>query len=235
MTLKAVVDNLEALDKGLHALYEKGADGKFYLGVEGLIPASRLDEFRTNNIELKKSLERFEGVDPAKYKDLVDRERKLAEKKLIEAGEVDAVVEARVKAMRTEYDGKLTAANTANEGLNRQLSSLLVDSAVKSSAVELGVVATAIDDVVLRAKTVFRVKDGAVVAVNEKGEIRYGKDGTTPLGISEWTKDLKTAAPHLFQGFKGSGAQGANGLPAGTDVSKMSATAKISAGLQKMG
>ena len=233
--LKAVLENLESLDKGLHSLYEKGADGKFYLGVEGQVPASRLDEFRANNIQLKQALEKFDGIDPTKYKELMDREAKLKEKKLIDAGDIDKVVEERVKSMRAEYDKQLEGLKKNNEAANSQLSALLIDSTVKSAAVTLGVVPTALDDVILRAKSTFQVKDGQVLAVNEKGEIRYGKDGTTPLTIADWTKDLKTSAPHLFEGVRGSNAPGNRGGSGHTDVSKMTSTQKISAGLAAQG
>jgi hypothetical protein len=234
MTLKGVVENLEAIDKSLHSIYEKGADGKFYVMVDGLVPVSRVDEFRTNNIALKKQLEQFEGLDPTRYKELNEQAKKLKEKTLIEAGDIDKVVEERVKAMRTEFVEKNKALQTANDGVNQQLSVLLVDSAVKSAAVTLGVVPTAIDDVVLRAKSIFKVQTGQVVALNEKGEVRYGKDGTTPLTITEWAKDLKVSAPHLFEGVKGAGSLGNRGGFAG-DGSKLSSVQKIAAGLAAAG
>ena len=231
MPLKSVVDNLDGLDKSVHGFYEKGADGKFYLGVEGMVPSTRVDEFRTNNIALKQQLEKFEGIDPLKYKEMTERERKIAEKKLVEAGEIDKVVEQRVEAMKKEHETTLRTLSTERDSANAKLSSVLIDSAVKSAAVAEGVVPTAVDDVVLRAKTTFVVKNGEVVATNDKGAVIYGKDGVTPLSIGEWVKSLKATAGHLFQGFKGSGAQGSGGGTGSLDTSKMSSTQKISAGL----
>lgn len=232
MTLKAVVDTLDGLDASIQTLYSKGQDGKHYLNVEGVVPADRLNEFRNNNIELKKALEKFEGIDPEKYRQIVDQENKRKEKKLIDAGEVDKVVEERVKSMRTEYDTKLSEGQKTNEALSTKLSAVLIDSAVKSAAVATGVIPTAVDDVVLRAKSTFQVKNGDVVAVDNKGNVVYGRDGTTPLSIDEWVKDLKKTAPHLFEGMRGGGAPGNRGGPGGTpDSSKMSATQKIAAGL----
>lgn len=232
MTLKAVLDNLDGLDASVQALYTKGQDGKHYINVEGVVPADRLNEFRSNNIQLKKALEAFEGVDVDQYRKLVDQENKRKERKLIDAGDVDKVVEQRVAAMRTEYDGKLTESTKTIEALNGKLSSVLIDSAVKSASVATGVVPTAVDDVVLRAKATFQVKGADVVAVDAKGNVIYGKDGTTPLSIDEWVKDLKKSAPHLFEGMRGSGANGNRGGPGGiTDTSKMNPTQKIAAGL----
>jgi hypothetical protein len=232
MPLKAVLDNLDGLAEPVQSLYTKGQDNKFHLAVDGLIPAARLDEFRTNNIELKKALEKFEGVDIETYQKLVEQDRKLKEKKMIDAGDLEKVVEERVKALKADMEGSLQSVSKERDTLATKLSSVLIDSAVKSAAVSVGVVPTAVDDVVLRAKTTFQMKGGEVVAINGKGDVIYGKDGVTPMSIDEWVKDLKASAPHLFEGMRGGGAGGAGGRPgAGGDTSKLSATAKIAAGL----
>lgn len=232
MTLKAMLETLDGVDAAIQPLYTKGQDNKFYLSVDGMVPSARLEEFRTNNITLKQALEKYDGVDVETYRKLVEQDRKLKEKKMIDAGDLDKVVEERVKAMRAEHETTLTTITKERDTLSTKLSSVLIDSAVKSAAVSVGVVSTAVDDVVLRAKTIFQMKNGDVVAVNAKGDVIYGKDGVTPLSIDEWVKDLKAGAPHLFEGMRGSGAPGArgNGLQ-GVDTSKLSATAKISAGL----
>ena len=230
MTLKAVVETLDGVDKALHGLYTQGDDKKYYLGVEGMVSSSRLEEFRTNNIDLKKALEKFEGINPDRYREMAETERKLKEKKMIDAGEIDKVVAERVAAMKADNEKVIGDLTKSNESLTARLSSVLIDSAVKSAAVAAGVVSTAVDDVVLRAKTTFQVKDGNVVALNDKGEVVYGKDGTTPLTIGEWVTNLKKTATHLFEGMRGSGAPGGKG-PGGVDTSKMTATQKISAGL----
>jgi hypothetical protein len=231
MPLKAVVDNLEGVDKSLHGLYSKADDGKFYLGVEGMVSSTRLDEFRTNNIALKQQLEKFEGIDPVKYREMTEKDRKIAEKKLIDAGEIDKVVEQRVAAMKAEHEAAIKAVTTERDAASTKLSSVLIDSAVKSAAIAIGVVPTAVDDVVLRAKATFQMKNGEAVPVDAKGNIIYGKDGTSPLSVDEWVKNLKQTAGHLFQGFQGAGAPGSKGGSHGMDPSKMSSTQKISAGL----
>lgn len=231
MPLKSVVDSLDGLDKSVHDMYSKGQDGKFYLSVEGMVPSSRLDEFRTNNIELKKALEKYDGIDPEKYRQLTEQEKKIREKKLIEAGEIDKVVEERVKAMKEEHTTTMKTVTTERDTLQAKLSSVLIDSAVKSAAIAIGVIPTAVDDVVLRAKATFSMKNGEVVPLDAKGNVIYGKDGTTPLSVDEWVKGLKQSAPHLFEGMKGSGAAGSRGGPGSVDVSKMTSTQKIAAGL----
>jgi len=230
MPLKAAVDNLDGVDKSLHGLYEKGQDNKYYLSVEGMVPGERLAEFRNNNIELKKQLEKFEGIDPEKYRTLSKREQQIMDAKLVDSGKIDEVVTERVKSMRTEFEGKLVERDNEVKTLTSRLGSVLIDSAVKSASVAAGVLPTAVDDVVLRAKAIFTVKNGEAVAVNDRGDVVYGSNPEKPLGVDEWVTNLKKNAPHLFSGFKGSGAQGSGGAGGAGDTSKMSSTQKIAAG-----
>lgn len=229
MSLKATLDTLDGVDAAIQPLYTKQDNGKFVLTVEGMVPSARLDEFRNNNIELKRQMEQFKDVDPKRYAELLTEHKKLSEKKLIDAGEVDKVVAQRIEAMKAESDAALKKLTEDNSLMSTQLSSVLIDSTVKSAATVAGVIPTALDDVVLRAKATFQVKDGVVVALNDKGQVIYGKDGTTPLSTDEWVKNLKTSAPHLFEGMRGGGAGGSG--HGGQDTSKMTATQKIESGL----
>lgn len=232
MPLKFAVDSLEGIDQAHHALYVKNQEGKFVLDVEGAVPSARLDEFRTNNIDLKRQLEKFKDIDPVKYKEAVDKLAKIDQKTLMEAGQVDQVVNERVSTMRQEYETKLGDMGKQLNDATQRLSSLLIDSAVKSAALAAGVAQTAVDDVVLRAKTFFQVQDGEVVALNDKGHVIYGKDGEKPLTINDWVTGLKTSAPHLFGKMQGGGA-GGSGQGGGVDFSKLTPTQKIAAGLNQ--
>ncbi len=117
---------------------------------------------------------------------------------------------------------------------NTRLEQLLIDNVVKTSAIKLGVIAEAVDDVVLRAKTMFRIENGQPVPKDADGKVIYGKDGSSPMSVDEWLTGLKTSARHLFLGSAGSGAGGGNraGAP---DMSKLTPAQKISLGLQQMG
>ena len=65
---------------------------------------AKLDEFRANNIALRKQLEelkkRFEGIDPDEVRKLAEEKRQLEEAQQLKAGEVEKVVETRLKAAR---------------------------------------------------------------------------------------------------------------------------------------
>lgn len=229
--LKLIADTVEGLDPVIAGLYEKTEDGKFRLNVEGAVPREKLDEFRNKNIDLMKTVEKFNGVDVVKYQHLLGIEKKLTDKELVEAGKVDEVVQARIKTMQTEHSTTVDTLNNQLSVANRQLESLLVDSAVRVKALEFGVTPTAVDDVMLRAKTVFKIIDG-VATPQQDGKTIYGKDGINPMSVDEWISGLAKTAPHLFGTTQGGGAPGtrtqSRQTPGGQ---KLTATQKIAAGL----
>ena len=231
MKLKAIMDSLDGLDENLAKLYTKREDGKFILEVDGLVDKSKLDEFRTTNVKLMKDLEKFKDVDPVKYTELMTEHRKIQEKEWIEAGEIDKVVEQRVTQMRTDFETREAGYKTNAQVMTAQLEKLLIDNNVREAATKMGVRPTAVDDVLLRARTMYKVKDGNAVPFNAKGEIVYGKDGTSPMAISDWVESLKGTADHLFTPSSGGGSQG--GAIPGNGTANLTATQKIAQGLRK--
>ena len=232
MALKYIIDSLDGLDQGVASLYEQ-ADGKFRLNVEGVAPREKLDEFRNTNIDLMKKLDSYKDFDVAKYTTLLDLEKRVSAKDLIDAGKVDEVVQTRIQSMRVEHEQTVEQLNKQLNKSNKQLESLLIDSAVRVQAMSQGVIPTAIDDVMLRARTQFKIVEGrAVPHVDDKPV--YGKDGVNPMSVEEWISGLAKNAPHLFEASQGSGAQGSrNGSGGRQDRSKLSATQKIAAGFSK--
>lgn len=230
MGLKFVIERLEDVSEAFRSLYVKREDGKYQLDAEGATDKSKLDEFRNNNVELMKKLDAFKDVDPRKYQELLDLDRQKREKQLIEAGKVDEVIAERVALMKQEHKKELDKLQDQLKVSTRQLETLLIDNQVKTVAVQHGVLPTAIDDIVLRAKTAFSIQDGQPVMKDEKGQVVYGEDGVNPMSIEGWAKQLKTKAPHLFQGFTGSGATGGKGGVGATD-GNASPVNKIAAGL----
>lgn len=224
------VDDINTVPEAQRSFYAAGENGKFYLQVKGAVAKTKLDEFRNTNISLTQKLEQYKDLDPVAARKAIELAAKIDAKQLLDAGKVDEVVSQRVNAMKGEHEKTLGTLTGQLETANKQLEVLIIDSNVKSAAVTAGILPTAVDDVVLRAKATFRVQEGRAVALDASGNIRYGIDGQTPLSIDAWMKDLKTSAPHLFTGSQGGGGMGGKG--AHVDVSKLSATQKISMGLQ---
>lgn len=229
MALKYKIAKLEEVPEAVRSLYKPEGEA-FVLDAEGVVPRERLDEFRTNNIALQRQLDALKDVDPVKYRELVELQRQVTEGELLKKGDLEGVVNSRVTAMKTTLEGERDTHKSRADKAEATLSILLIDSAVRSEALKLGVATTALDDVVLRARTVYRMKDGAAVPHDDKGEIIYGKDGKTPMPMNDWVEGLKKSAPHLFANSQGGGA-GGGGRAGGVDTSKMTPVQKISAGL----
>lgn len=228
MGLKYKIAALTEVAEAVRTLYKQEGD-VYVLDVEGAVDRSRLDEFRNNNIQLQQQLDKLKDVDPAKYRELMELDRKVKEKQLIEAGKIDELVELRTTALREDLGTKLTNTEGQLSKANQQLAILMIDREVQAEAVKQGIAPTALEDVILRARALYTMENGQAVPKNGT-EIVYGKDGKTPMPIGEFITGLKKNAPHLFAGSSGGGARGGTGT--GTiDLSKASPLEKINAGL----
>ena len=233
MGLKFTVAKLDEVPETVRSMYKQ--EGTAYvLDVEGVVPKERIDEFRNNNIQLQQQLEKLKHIDPTKYAELIALDTQVKEGELIKAGKLEEVVNLRVGEMKRTYETEKVTLSTQLSTANSQLALLLIDNTVKNAAIKNGVVDTALDDLVLRARSTYTLDKGQPVPKNEKGEVIYGKDGTTPMSIDDWMTGLKKTAPHLFRGSSGSGANGGrnNGQ---VDMSKLTPSQKISIGIAQGG
>ena len=172
---------------------------------------TKLDEFRSNNVTLLKKQEeletKFNGIDLDSYNDMIQQARDLKDKKLIDEGKIDELLEERTKSMREEHNNALEGMKGEQSSLTKKLEHLLIDNAVRDSALKAGVVDTAIDDVVLRSQSIFSVKEGQAVPHDKDGNIIFGNGNSDPMSVNEWVKGLTESAPHLFNASTGSGSQ----------------------------
>lgn len=229
MILKHQLDTLDGVDATLHQFYEQDASGKYFLQVQGMVAKSVHDEFRNNNIALTNKLKSFEGLDIAEYQRLKALESKMTTAP--DQAAVEKMVQERTAAMRTEYEAKIGEYEKNTGTMKSQLEVLVIDNAVRAAATKVGVRAEAMDDVLLRAKTIYKFENGQAIPYDSKGQPIYGKDGQTPMNPEEWAGSLKKTAPHLFPGSTGTGAGGPGRGPNGMDPSKMSPTQKIASAL----
>ena len=166
--------------------------------------------------QTKTDLERWGDLDPDQVKTMLTQFESNEEMKLLAEGKTDEVINRRMEKVAAQYESKLEnltaeqrAAQEKLEKANTTIRDLLIDSRVVTAFNSEKGLEGAVPDVVLRAKSVFRVEDGEVVARDEKGELIRGKDGV--LTITEWVSKLKETAPHLFPGSGGGDASGGRG------------------------
>ncbi|ULJ64053.1 hypothetical protein MIS33_07745 [Wielerella bovis] len=157
--------------------------------------------------ELKTKLAEFDGIDPQTVKAMLKNFADQEEAKLIAEGKMDEVLNKRAERMKADYDkqtaklqGDLDKANTrVAKFAERALS-----ASVREVGAALNIHASAYDDALLRAKSMFDVDDDGN-AVAREGVL--GKDGK-PLTLKEWFEGMKETAPHWFPAPSGGGSQG---------------------------
>ena len=212
MALKFKFKSKDEIPAEQQALYVE-RDGAWMLDVDGAVEKSKLDEFRANNITLSNQLaeqkKRFEGIDPDEVRKLAEEKQGLEEAQQLKSGEVDKVVENRLKTAKAEWDKQFNAVTSERDSLNARLTAIQIDQGVLGSATKRGLRPTAIPDITARARTVFRLVDGAPRAYEADGQtVRVGKDGITPMTLDEWVDQQVADAPHLFESNAGGGAAG---------------------------
>ena len=212
MALKYKVKTREEIPTEQAALYVE-RDGAFVMDVEGATDKAKADELRNHNIELRKQIEdsnaRFAGIDPEEVRKLAVEKARLEEERQLKAGELEKVVESRVKGLKADWEKQVTSLTTEREGLHAQLTSIQIDQGVITTATKRGLRPTAIPDITARARTVFKLVNGAPQAFEADGKtVRYGRDGVTPMTLEEWVDAQVSDAPHLFEGNAGGGAAG---------------------------
>ena len=196
-----------------HASLYVERDGAFVLDAEGAVEKSKVDEFRTNNLALKNQLAelttKFDGIDPESVKTLLAEKAKLEEEKLIKDGEVEKLVENRTKKILGDMEKRLQGAEQQASSLSAQLVEREIERNVVEAASKIGLRASAIPDIKLRARTVFKISGGRISAVESDGQTPvFGRDGVTPLSFDEWVARQVVEAPHLFESSAGGGAVG---------------------------
>jgi hypothetical protein len=212
MALKSKYGSLKEIPAEDVRLYVE-RDGAWHLDVDAKEEKAKLDEFRANNIALKNQLaeqaKRFEGIDPDAVRKLAEDKQRLEEAQQLKGGEVDKVVEGRLKTAKTEWDKQFAAVTGERDALNVRLTAIQIDQGVTTAATKRGLRATAIPDITARARNVFKLVDGAPRAYEADGRtVRVGKDGITPMNLDEWVEQQVADAPHLFEMNAGGGAAG---------------------------
>lgn len=175
---------------------------------------------RTKNVDLlaeKKGLAEklaaFDGMDAGKIASMMKVFDNDEDAKLIAEGKWQEVIDKHVTAFRGETEatinkltGELETITTERDGLKSSHTKNTINTAIRVAAETAEVLPAAIEDVLLRAASVFTLdKDGKVVALNKDGSAMLSKDGKDVLTPGVFLSDLKEAAPHYWPGSEGTG------------------------------
>lgn len=247
MGLKAFVQSIDDIPNDLRELYVKTDEG-FVLDVDDKDFKQKISEFRDNNISLRQQVDaakqmeqelkklkdmakNFDGMDPEKAREALNRIQELEEQNLLDAGKVDEVVTQRTERMRQDFEGRIEALSKKLEessGTAQRFKGLYSDTVIESglqrAVSEIAKVRPgAMQDILHRGKTVWSVdEDGNPIPRDTKGKVRYGKDGEKPITMQEWAESLVLDAPYLFEGSAGGGSTSGRGD--GSGVGRVSAS-----------
>jgi hypothetical protein len=228
MALKAKLtkDEHAGLPEAVRALYTE-KDGAFILEVEGLVDGKALESERSARAkaarEFQELKDKIGDLDPEKAREALRQVQALADKKLLDEGKVDELIQARTEAMRTDhknqlaaFEGKIKEKDDAIGRLTQTVKTLRINSELTPLALKKGIRPEALQDVIARM-TVLGIDgikwdiDGDNVVAKIGDQIKYGKDPQKAMSFEEGLDLLATAAPHLFADSKGTGANGNKG------------------------
>jgi hypothetical protein len=220
MALAFVIKNESDIPENLKTEYEKGTDGFYHLQLdEKVVPKTRLDEFRDNNIRLSKDFEdykkKFGDIDPDEYRELKKQAETNRHKKLIDEGKIDQLVSERTETLRSNFEGKIKKLSEDHDSLKSERNTLytkledtLITSRIRDAALEVGVPKKgAMKHIVSAAKGIWILRDGEPVPVDSKGDVIYGEDGKSPLTFKEQMQGLMVTEALLFEPSSGGGTK----------------------------
>ena len=158
--------------------------------------------------ELKEFKSKFDGVDVDSLLQFAEKAKQDDITKKLSEGKFDEVLAQKTDLMRSDYEQKLSEQTSRAQTLE----SKVLGGFIATYAAQAGVQPEAIDLVNMLAQSQFKLDaNGDPVAVNAQGEVINGKDGKTPLSITDWLATLRESKPLLWGNPQGSGAQGSKG------------------------
>jgi len=226
MALKAKItaDDYGTLPDGAKTFYKQAGEG-YVLDAEGVEDVSGLKGALEKERESRRQAEKaakdlaakFGDMDPEDAKKALAKLHEMEDKNLLDAGKVDELVQKRTERMRLDHEAQvkkfsqeLEAERTEKGKLATRLSEVLIDSGLREAAVKAGVKSTALIDLQLRGRGIWKLKDGQPVPLRDDGSVVFGKNPSAPMTMEEWVASLQAEAPHLFETNKGAGSEPTN-------------------------
>src|SRR4051794_25613813 len=187
MKLKYKYEKQADVPQEVTQLYSE-QNGAYLLNVEGAVDRTKLDEFQKEKISLLNQLDevkrRYEGIDPEAVRKLEAEKQKLEEQQALKAGEVERVIESRLKSFQSVHEKQVKDLAAERDALVARLSEIQIDQGVVGVAARYKLHPTAIPDITARARQTFRLVKGVPTAFASDGQsFRPGKDGISPMTL----------------------------------------------------
>jgi hypothetical protein len=153
-------------------------------------------------------LSAYEGIDPKVARDALKKMQELEEKKMLDAGQIDDLVNHKTERMRLDLEGKVQNALAAQKAaeeeknkLRKELQTTRLTNGIWNAALNTGVVRKDAKDYILfKANQVWQFDEGQdPVARKPDGNLIFSKDGHSPISMEEWVMTLKETDPFCFE------------------------------------
>ncbi len=169
-----------------------------------------LGKLTKKNSEFEGFKSQFADVDLEDYRNYKAKISQDETARLIAEGKIEEVLNQRVEALKQDYDEKLKKTAQESELYKNQF----LGTYISASASKAGIDSSVIDIVSSLAQQSGVKLDsfGKPVITDKDGNIKYSKDGVTPMSLDEWFSDLRNEKPILWGQPQGAGAVGNNGV-----------------------
>lgn len=167
--------------------------------------------FKTRAQAAETSLKAFEGIeDPKAAKDALAKVANWGDKELVEAGKVEEIRAAAIKAVEDKYAPVVQE----NETLKGALHGEKIGGSFARSKFIADKIAVPADIIQARFGTNFKLEDGKVVAYDQSGNKLYSKASPgNPAEFDEALELLVDAYPYKDSILKGTGGSGTGKQP----------------------
>lgn len=152
------------------------------------------------------ALKAFEGLDPAKARDAMDKLAKVDAKQLVAAGDMDAAIKAAMEPVQAD----LERISQERDTLASQLNTTVVENAYRASKFAAEKLTPAgVDLMLTKYGNRVKVENGRPVGYDANGQKIYSKSSPGELAdFDEVISSFVSEYPHKDHILKGSGAQG---------------------------
>lgn len=230
--LATTLKTLDGLPEGLSGYYEpvdaNDESAGFTLQTDTTGERSRIDDFRSTNIDLRKRLEGledrlkgFDGIDErlGGLDKLLKAAKSAEDEASIKSGDIEGLVSRRVSEVVASHESKFTALTnvhqeltTERDGLRQRVGRGAVRDSLMSALDEAKVRIRpgAVDDVLRRTHENWKMGTDDQLVASSGGQVMYGEGGQ-PMAMKEYVSKMANEAPFFFEAAQGGGSKGSRG------------------------
>jgi len=166
---------------------------------------TKVEEFRTNNLALTAKIEKYGDTTPEDIEEAAELKRQRERKELVDAKDIDAALDAQEKKLTEDFERRQKAMQDELDTTKGTLREVSVTSKLKSEAVEAGVRAEAVDDVVGSIEKLFEASNGTLVRMEDGKPALSKKNAGQNEMPAEFFESLAQSKPFYFDGSGGGG------------------------------